>query len=163
MAMEIERKFLVTGEQWREGNEGVRTCQGYLSSAPECTVRVRVMGDKAYLTIKGKTEGVSRSEYEYEIPVGEAEEMLAHLCRRPFIEKKRYRVQYAGLEWEVDEFSGENEGLILAEVELESEEQQIDLPPWVGQEVSDDARYFNVNLVRHPYSAWGKSERPDHH
>jgi adenylate cyclase len=156
MGTEIERKFLVTGEQWREGAKVIHTCQGYLATSADCTVRVRVQEDKAYLTIKGRTEGVSRLEYEYPIPVTDANELLERLCQQPYIEKIRHEVMHAGRKWEVDEFLKENQGLIVAEIELESDDQQIDLPPWVGEEVSDDPRYRNSNLVRHPYSQWEK-------
>lgn len=158
MGKEIERKFLVKGNDWRNNGEPVPTCQGYLVSEKECTVRVRLMGGEAFLTIKGKTEGISRSEYEYPIPVADAKEMLAGLCTRPLIEKHRYRITYAGMEWEVDEFFNENQGLIVAEVELESEDQQVELPPWVGEEVSHDPRYTNASLVKHPYSSWNEVE-----
>jgi CYTH domain-containing protein len=114
------------------------------------------MGEKAFLTIKGKSRGLSRPEYEYEIPVADAKEILDRLCQQPYIEKNRYKVAYAEMEWEIDEFLKENQGLIVAEVELESEEQQIEMPPWVGEEVSDDPRYSNANLVKHPYAQWGK-------
>ncbi len=153
MSKEIERKFLVKGNGWREG-EAKTFRQGYLSTVKERTVRVRAAGDKAYLTIKGLTQGATRAEYEYAIPVKDAEEMLDTLCERPLIEKRRYVVEHAGLTWEVDEFFGENAGLVIAEVELESEEQPFDKPPWVGDEVTHDPRYFNANLVAHPYSKW---------
>jgi CYTH domain-containing protein len=156
MAKEIERKFLVTGDNWKGDSRPIHTCQGYLASGGDCTVRVRVQGEKAFLTIKGKTEGVSRDEYEYGIPVGDAEEMLASLCKKPYIEKNRYKITYAGMEWDVDEFLKENEGLVVAEVELESESQQVELPPWIGEEVSHDVRYRNVSLTFHPYSEWKK-------
>ncbi|MCM0082428.1 CYTH domain-containing protein [Geomonas sp. Red32] len=156
MAKEIERKFLVTGDEWREGAAAIHTRQGYLSSGPECTVRVRLQGEKAFLTIKGKTQGVSRDEYEYPIPPEDAAEMLDNLCPSPQVEKNRYHVTYAGIQWEVDEFLADNAGLIVAEVELESEDQQVELPPWAGEEVSHDPKYRNVSLVRHPFSTWGK-------
>ena len=156
MAKEIERKFLVKGNEWRAGNKPVHTCQGYLLPAGDCTIRVRVMGEQAFLTLKGQSEGISRLEYEYEIPVDDAKEILALLCQQPYVEKNRYEVMHAGVKWEVDEFLKDNEGLIVAEVELESEEQRIDLPPWIGAEVSHDERYRNVNLVKRPYSQWGK-------
>jgi len=156
MGEEIERKFLVTGDQWRAGSKPIRTCQGYLPSGNDTTVRVRVQDERAWLTIKGKTEGLSRLEYEYGIPVSDAEEILARLCQRPYIEKNRYLVNYAGMKWEVDEFLQENAGLIVAEVELSSEEEQVELPPWVGEEVSHDPRYRNINLMKHPYSQWGR-------
>ena len=153
MGREIERKFLVEGTGWRMG-EGIEYCQGYLSTVKERTVRVRRAGDKAYLTIKSVNVGATRSEYDYEIPVPDANEMLEHLCRRPLVEKRRYRVEHAGLMWEIDEFSGENEGLVLAEVELTREHLAVQRPPWVGKEVTDDPRYFNANLVEHPYQKW---------
>jgi len=161
MASEIERKFLVVGDQWRDGHKGVHICQGYLVAADNCTVRVRLKGDAAYLTVKGKAEGVSRLEYEYPIPLDDAKELLARLCMQPYVEKNRYEIEYEGLKWEVDEFLKENEGLIVAEVELESEQQQVELPPWVGAEVSSDSRYSNFNLVQHPYSTWGGGGRSD--
>ena len=157
MGKEIERKFLVIGNEWREGNKPVRTCQGYLVSGSDCTVRVRLMKEQAFLTIKGKSEGVTRLEYEYEIPAGDAKEILESLCIKPYIEKNRYKVIYAGLKWEVDEFLQENEGLVVAEVELESEGQLVELPPWVSEEVSHDPRYSNNNLVKRPYSRWRKT------
>lgn len=157
MGKEIERKFLVKGDEWRSGNQGVYTCQGYLLSASDCTIRVRLMGEQAFLTVKGKSEGISRLEYEYEIPVADAKEILARLCLQPYIEKNRYSVMHAGMKWEIDEFLKDNEGLIVAEVELESEDQQIDLPPWIGDEVSHDQRYSNVNLVKNPYGRWRKA------
>ena len=156
MGREIERKYLVRGNSWREAGDPVRYRQGYLSTDKERVVRVRRAGDRAFLTIKGLPRGISRPEYEYEISVDEADEMLGLLCIRPFIEKKRYKCEYEGLTWEIDEFQGENEGLILAEVELENENQEIPLPEWIGDEVSHDPRYTNAGLVHHPYKAWGK-------
>ncbi|HBG05496.1 MAG: adenylate cyclase [Geobacteraceae bacterium GWC2_58_44] len=157
MGKEIERKFLVNGNQWRVGSKAAHTCQGYLVMAGECTVRVRLQEEQAFLTIKGKPEGITRLEYEYRIPAADARELLARLCLQPYIEKNRYDVMHAGVKWEVDEFLKENEGLVVAEVELESEEQLIDLPPWVGEEVSGDPRYSNANLVKNPYSRWPPS------
>ncbi len=154
MAKEIERKFLVIGEEWKRGTSGVSYRQGYLSTVKERTVRVRTVGDKGFLTIKGVTVGVSRSEFEYPIPTADANAMLDDLCERPLIEKTRYKVQHAGLTWEIDEFFGENRGLIVAEVELKDEQQTFDLPSWVGKEVSGDPRYFNSNLIKTPYTQW---------
>lgn len=156
MGKEVERKFLVNGNEWREGSRAVHTCQGYLAMTDECTVRVRLQEETGYLTIKGKQQGISRLEYEYEIPPGEAEELLTRLCMQPYIEKNRYDVMYAGMKWEIDEFLKENEGLVVAEVELQSEDQQIELPPWLGGEVSGDPRYGNASLARNPYSRWGR-------
>lgn len=155
MGKEIERKFLVEGDAWRALAEGTRYRQGYLSTVKERTVRVRTIADKAYLTIKGITQGIARTEFEYEIPLADANALLDDLCQRPLIEKDRYKIEHGGLTWEVDEFFGENAGLVLAEVELESEDQAVELPGWVGQEVSDDSRYYNANLIASPYRAWG--------
>ncbi len=154
MAKEIERKFLLTGEQWRALAQGTHYRQGYLNSIKERTVRIRTIDDKAYLTIKGITVSATRAEYEYEIPHADCMEMLDGLAERPIIEKKRYKIPYAGLIWEVDEFFGVNQGLIVAEVELESEGQAFDKPEWVGEEVTGDPRYFNSNLVSRPYTTW---------
>jgi len=154
MAQEIERKYLVSGEAWKHLAEGTHYRQGYLSTDPERTVRVRIIGERGYLTIKGISVGISRPEYEYEIPIPDAKELLERLCEKPIVEKERYKIAFGGLVWEVDEFLGVNEGLVIAEVELESADQAIDLPPWVGEEVSGDLRYFNSHLVNHPYSTW---------
>ncbi|MGA7936383.1 MAG: CYTH domain-containing protein [Kovacikia sp.] len=153
MAIEIERKFLVKGNQWRLLAAGTCYRQGYIASG-EKTVRVRVVGSQGYLTIKGPTTGIARAEYEYGIPVADALEMLQTLCPPPLIQKTRYTVEWAGLKWEIDEFEGENQGLIIAEVELTDANQAIDLPDWIGEEVSHDSRYFNANLAKHPFSQW---------
>ncbi len=154
MATEIERKFLVKGDDWRSLATGTVYRQGYLSTKKGCTVRVRLVGNQGYLTIKGLTQGFSRAEYEYPIPAADAQEMLEQLCDRPLIEKTRYKIEYAGLLWEVDEFVGENQGLILAEVELTDENDCFERPDWIGQEVSADPRYYNANLVQHPFTQW---------
>jgi len=154
MGIEIERKFLVSSDEWRDLADGVDYRQGYLSTIKERTVRVRTVGKRGFLTIKGISIGASRAEYEYEIPVDDTHEMLDELCERPLIEKRRYRIPYADLIWEVDEFFGENHGLVVAEVELASEDQQVDLPSWIGEEVTGDPRYFNANLVAQPFSTW---------
>jgi adenylate cyclase len=154
MAKEIERKFLVRGNSWRGQDGGKRYRQGYLSTVKERTVRVRTTGDKGFITIKGESVGATRSEYEYEIPLADANEMLDRLCERPLIEKTRYRVSHEGLAWEIDEFERDNQGLIIAEVELKDETQSVTLPGWIGQEVTGDPRYFNANLVANPFSQW---------
>ena len=154
MPQEIERKFLVKGEGWRVAGAGTPYRQGYLSTVPERSVRVRLIRDKGYLTIKGMTVGATRAEYEYEIPAAEAGEILDNLCERPLIEKTRYRLEYHGLTWEVDEFGGDNTGLIVAEVELDDEDQAITLPDWAGKEVTGDRRYYNANLIAEPYTSW---------
>ncbi|RBP43698.1 CYTH domain-containing protein [Roseimicrobium gellanilyticum] len=153
MGQEIERKFLVTGDGWREGAEGTLYRQGYLAKDKERTVRVRVAGAKAYLTIKGRTSGTSRAEYEYEIPLKDAEELL-NLCEGPLVEKTRHKIPYAGHTWEVDVFHGDNEGLIMAEVELQSEDAHVEMPDWAGKEVSGDVRYYNSSLSKKPYKMW---------
>ncbi len=153
MAQEIERKFLVVDDSWRTGATGVLYRQGYLKSDEQATVRVRVAGDQAYLTIKGATTGITRLEFEYEIPVADADQLLTHLCSA-LVEKWRYRIPVANHVWEVDEFLGSNAGLVLAEVELSSEDEQIVLPAWVGAEVSHDPRYYNACLATVPYTTW---------
>jgi adenylate cyclase len=154
MPQEIERKYLVKGDKWRSLAEGVFYSQGYIATVGTPTVRVRVIGDRGWLTIKGASQGRTRAEYEYQIPVSEAREML-DLCDRPLITKRRYKIFQDNLIWEVDEFLGENQGLIIAEVELESEDREIILPDWIDREVSDP-KYYNANLVKHPYSKWKK-------
>lgn len=154
MGVEIERKFLVLDERWRTLGVGVSMRQGYLSSHPERVVRVRIEGAAAMLTIKGRSVGASRGEWEYPIPLADAEQLLASLCEQPLIEKKRYRIEHEGMLWEIDEFFGENVGLVVAEIELEAEDQPFSRPDWLGAEVTDDARYFNANLISHPFSEW---------
>ncbi len=154
MPTEIERKFLVKSEEWRTLGTGTIYRQGYIATKKGTTVRVRLAGNQGYITIKGASKGISRSEYEYSIPAEDAQEMLDNLCEPPLIEKTRYKIEIAGLIWEVDEFAGKNQGLIVAEVELTDANQTIEIPDWIGQEVSDDARYYNANLAQHPYSEW---------
>ncbi|MGK7890362.1 MAG: CYTH domain-containing protein [Leptolyngbyaceae cyanobacterium] len=154
MGIEIERKFLVTGQAWRSPTSGTLYRQGYIRTEGTSTVRVRIAGETGYLTLKGPTSGLSRLEFEYEIPLTDAQQLLDELCDRPLIEKYRYRLEINGLIWEIDEFIGENQGLILAEVELEQPDQAIDFPPWLGLEVSGDPRYFNSNLAKTPFSQW---------
>lgn len=154
MAVEIERKFLVKGDDWRSLAIGAVYRQGYLASEQGCVVRVRVVSGQGYLTIKGAPQGIIRAEYEYAIPFTDATALLDTLCQRPLIEKTRYRIPWQTVVWEVDEFAGENQGLIVAEVELADPEQVIELPDWIGEEVSHDSRYFNSNLVKHPFSRW---------
>lgn len=157
MSVEIERKFLVRGDAWRTQGEGMLLRQGYLSSSPDRIVRVRIEGNEARLTIKGRSVGATRGEWEYPIPWEDARVLLDSLCERPIIEKIRYRISFQGMLWEVDEFLGENLGLIVAEIELETEEQTFNRPEWVGEEVTHDARYFNASLLRHPYKDWPES------
>ncbi|MGX4644224.1 CYTH domain-containing protein [Massilia sp. SYSU DXS3249] len=157
MGVEIERKFLVKGDAWRALGEATLLRQGYLSLDPERTVRVRIEGEAATLTIKGKNRGATRGEWEYPIPVPEAAELLDTLCQRPLVEKIRHRIAAGPHTWEVDEFLGANAGLVVAEIELASEDEAFDKPGWIGLEVTHDHRYFNSNLIRHPYSAWKDS------
>jgi len=154
MGTEIERKFLLKGDSWRSLAKGTQYRQGYLNSSKERIVRVRTIDDKGYLTIKGITVGATRVEYEYDIPETDAKAMLDDLCEKPIIEKKRYKIDFGGFTWEVDEFFGDNSGLIVAEVELESEEQRFEKPDWVGDEVTGDPKYFNSNLIITPYIKW---------
>jgi CYTH domain-containing protein len=154
MGKEIEKKFLILNNDWRHLGTGEPYCQGYLNSEKERTVRVRTIGDRGILTIKGPNLGGVRLEYEYDIPFNEAQEMLHELCRKPLIEKTRYKIPFKGFIWEVDEFKGENAGLIFAEIELQHEGQEFAKPSWIGKEVTDDSRYYNANLVKNPYSNW---------
>jgi len=154
MGIEIERKFLLKNDVWRDLAEGVYYRQGYLNSTRERTVRVRIINEKGFLTIKGVADGATRLEFEYEIPKDECNIMLDDLAEKPVIEKNRYKVDYKGLSWEIDEFFGENRGLIVAELELESEDQKFQIPEWIGEEVTGDPRYFNSNLIHHPYTKW---------
>jgi adenylate cyclase len=153
MAIEIERKYLVNGEEWRELALPVQYAQGYLVADEIRTVRVRIAGDSGFLTIKGKSGGMSRQEFEYPIPLDDARELLL-LSKIPVIEKKRTRIEWGGKIWEVDEFEGKNKGLIMAEIELNSEDENFTIPPWIGKEVTGDLRYFNSYLSQNPYTEW---------
>ena len=155
MAKEIERKFLTKSGVWKPLTPGVSYRQGYLSSVNERVVRVRMAGDKAFLTIKGPTLSLSRIEFDYPIPIADAAEMLDRLCERPLIEKTRYRQADGDHIWEIDVFNGDNDGLIVAEIELSSETETFERPDWVAEEVSGDPRYFNNNLVVNPFKNWG--------
>ena len=156
MGEEIERKFLVVGDRWRERATGTLFRQGFLSTEPVRTVRVRVAGARAWLTIKGKTVGASRTEYEYPIPVEDGQHMLDTLCKRPLIEKTRYALDAGSHTWEIDVFEGDNAGLVVAEIELGAEDEPFEKPAWLGEEVTHDPRYFNSNLVEHPYRDWSE-------
>ena len=152
MGIEIERKFLVVGDDWRRA-PAVAYAQGYLNRDKQRTVRVRVVEDRAWLTIKGASVGATRAEFEYPIPVADAEQLLA-LCDGPLVRKLRRVVVHAGATWEIDEFQGDNAGLVVAEIELASEDAAFEAPPWLGAEVTHDARYFNSNLAAAPFSTW---------
>jgi len=154
MGKEIERKFLVADLGVLDAAEGTYFKQGYVRTADKTTVRVRVAGEKGFLTLKGPTSGFSRAEFEYEVPKQEALEMLEAFCQEPMIEKTRFRIPHEGLIWEVDRFVGKNEGLVVAEVELESEIQEISLPAWIGEEVTGEVRYYNSRLAETPFQEW---------
>ena len=154
MAQEIERKFRVANDDWRAmASSSSSLKQGYLSSSAEATVRVRLEDNLGTLTIKSKTKGITRNEFEYAIPAQEAKELLM-LCREPLIEKTRYRIPHENHTWEIDVFEGDNDGLIIAEIELTSEDDYFAKPQWLGEEVSGDSRYYNSNLATHPYVNW---------
>ena len=156
MATEIERKFLVSDASWNDGSPGRRMAQGYLSMDPDRTVRVRLAGHEAWITVKGRARGITRAEFEYAIPVEDARAML-ELCLPTVIEKTRHRIDYEGHVWEIDVFHGVNEGLVVAEVELADESVSPALPPWIGREVSADSRFFNSSLAQIPFPAFESS------
>ena len=158
MALEIERKYLIDLEKIGTLENGIRIKQGYLSTNKDAVVRVRVKNDKAYLTIKGSNSGIARLEYEYEIPLNEANEMLEKLCQKPVIDKTRYLIKHDIHTWEVDIFYGDNDGLVVAEVELSSEDEFINLPTWIKEEVTTDARYYNSNLMKLPFKDWEENK-----
>ena len=161
MGQEIERKFLLANEGWRGLATGIEYCQGYLCASKERSVRVRIAGYKGYLTVKGATIGAVRSEYEYEIPIIDARSLLTELCQQPLIEKKRYTIPFCGCTWEVDEFFGLNNGLIVAEIELETEDQLFARPDWIGEEVTGDPRYYNAALCVAPFTTWNSAEKQE--
>lgn len=158
MGVEIERKFLVAGDEWRELADGIDYRQGYLSTVKERTVRVRTIGERGYLTVKGISVGAVRAEFEYEIPRKDADQMLDHLCERPLIFKTRFTVPFRGHLWEVDDFHLENAGLVVAEVELSDPDEWFAKPDWIGEEVTGDPRFFNANLIAHPFETWDEPE-----
>lgn len=159
MGLEIERKFLVTGTSYKiDAKAKLFIRQGFLNDDPLRAVRVRITDEKASITIKGRSRGTVRAEFEYPVPIDDAELMLNEICMVPLIMKNRYIVKYLDTTWEVDEFLGENKGLVIAEVELDSEDAPLALPEWVGEEVTDDPRFYNVNLVTHPYTTWNSVE-----
>jgi adenylate cyclase len=155
MATEIERKFLVTGDSWKQAikSESVLK-QGYIANQPNATVRVRISKGKAHLNIKSATKGIRRAEFEYEIPVADAGELLEQVAEGPIIDKIRYKVECGKHTWDLDVFHGENSGLVMAEVELQDEDEAFEKPDWAGEEVSGDPRYYNASLVKKPFSQW---------
>jgi CYTH domain-containing protein len=156
MGTEIERKFLVSDESWRADAHGAPCRQGYLTVGPPVAVRVRLMGGQATLNVKKSTINVVRDEFEYAIPLEDAEAMLNGLCEGWIVEKTRYKVEFSGRVWEIDVFDGANQGLVVAEIELRDETEPFPSPPWLGEEVSGDPRYLNSNLSRNPYTRWTK-------
>jgi CYTH domain-containing protein len=155
MGNEIERKFLLANDSWRENAQGIFFRQGYIiNRRPGQTVRVRTCNNSGFLTIKGKSTGITRLEFEYPIPLEDANILLDQLCEQPILEKIRYLVNFKGFTWEIDEFLGDNTGLLIAEIELEAEDQLFPKPPWIGEEVSGDNRYFNSSLISNPFKHW---------
>ena len=155
MPIEIERKFLLTNNNWRNHvKTSYRIRQGYMGEIDKASVRIRVQDEKANINIKSATLSMRRMEYEYEIPLDEALEMLDQLCKQPQVDKTRYIVEQGKFKWEIDEFYAENEGLLVAEIELDDEQEKFDKPEWLGQEVTEDPRYYNVNLIKHPFKSW---------
>lgn len=162
MAIEIERKFLVENDNWKPHiRKTYRIKQGYLNLEIERSVRIRIKGDKGYITIKGVTNNISRAEFEYEIPFADAEKLI-NLCVSPIIEKTRHEIVLEENTWEIDEFYGENKGLIIAELELKSEQQEYKTPNWLGVEVSNDPQYYNLNLVTNPFNTWNLKKLGPH-
>ncbi|MEM7542924.1 MAG: CYTH domain-containing protein [Pseudomonadota bacterium] len=156
MGKEIERKFLLASERWREEVErSTPMVQGYLAGSAEASVRVRISGEQAHLNLKSATLGIERDEFEYEIPLADGKAILKRLCGERTIEKTRHYVKANHFLWEIDEFSGANQGLIVAEVELDATDTVLTLPDWIGEDVSADPRYYNVALVENPYGSWG--------
>lgn len=155
MGTEIERKFLTVSEAWRiDAMDSVKMTQGYIAETEFCSIRIRIAGERAWLNIKEMKLGMRRGEFEYPVPAEEGQDMLRRFCVGGLIEKVRHQVRHGDHVWEIDEFAGSNLGLILAEVELSSVDERIDLPPWVGEEVTDDSRYYNIKLAQFPYLEW---------
>jgi adenylate cyclase len=160
MAIEIERKFLVSGDAWRRTvSRSERFGQGYLATTPSSSIRVRLGGERAWIGIKGRIVGMSRPEYEYEIPAADASEILREYCAAGRIDKIRHWVEVGGRAWEIDEFLGANAGLVVAELEIESETAEFERPAWLGREVTNDARYYNASLAVRPFGAWAGPEQ----
>ncbi|MCP5500837.1 MAG: CYTH domain-containing protein [Leptospiraceae bacterium] len=154
MGLEIERKFLVKIDKLPELSEGKEIQQGYISSEGAAVIRIRIMAEKAFLTIKSNSPGLSRLEFEYAIPMNDAKDMIQQLCKGKYIKKKRYTLQVAKHTWEIDVFEDENKGLIIAEIELETESESFELPDWIEKEVTSEKKYYNANLMKSPYLQW---------
>jgi len=160
MAIEIERKYLLSNDSWRENiSKQVEFQQAYLANNERTSVRIRIEGELANINIKSMTLGRSRSEFEYSIPLADAQELINTLCTQPIVSKTRYWVYYAGKCWEIDEFSADNQGLIVAEIELDTEDESFELPLWVGEEVTHLERYYNMRLRSYPYNQWTDDEK----
>ena len=160
MSVEIERKFLVRDPSWKHAATSFKDFQqGYFPTGDGVTVRARIAGDRARLTLKGPVNGISRAEFEYPIPVEDAVAFLSAFCSKPVILKRRWYVPFGGFTWEIDEFAGQNEGLVVAEIELDAPDREFPIPPWLGREVSHEPRFRNSRLVRHPYSEWTEEEK----
>ena len=159
MAIEIERKFLVKERPFAMAKKSLKINQGYILNEKSKVIRVREKGDDYFLTIKGNNIGISRLEYDFPISKDDAEELIIHFCKTTLIEKTRHYVEHKGHTWEVDEFHGTNDGLIVAEIELESEDEKFEIPNWIGKEVTQDERYYNMNLAVHPYISWEKPNK----
>ena len=159
MAIEIERKFLVKERPFDMAKRSLKINQGYILNEKSKVIRVREKGDDYFLTIKGNNIGISRLEYDFPISKDDAEELIIHFCKTTLIEKTRHYVEHKGHTWEVDEFHGTNDGLIVAEIELESEDEKFEIPNWIGKEVTQDERYYNMNLAVHPYTSWEKPNK----
>lgn len=163
MGIEIERKYLLSSNEWRKQvNKEVIFQQGYLANNERSSVRIRIEGNVANINIKSMTLGRSRSEFEYDIPLTDAKELIETLCAKPIVKKTRYWVNFAGKCWEIDEFNEENQGLIVAEIELESEDESFEVPSWIGQEVTHLERYYNMCLRKYPFSQWTDEEKEAH-
>ena len=155
MPIEIERKFLLANNNWREAvKTSFRIRQGYMGEIGKASIRIRIQGEQANINVKSATLSMRRMEYEYAIPLNEAQEMLEQLCEHPQVNKTRYIVEQGKHKWEIDEFYGENEGLLVAEIELSDEAEVFEKPEWIGKEVTEDPRYYNVNLIKHPFKDW---------
>ena len=154
MAIEIERKFLIKEKPFSIAKRSLKIKQGYIINEKSKVIRVREKGDDYFLTIKGNNIGISRLEYDFPISKEDAKELIFHFCKTTLIEKTRHYIEHKGHTWEVDEFHGKNDGLIVAEIELESEDEKFEIPDWVGEEVTQDDRYYNMNLAIHPFTSW---------
>lgn len=155
MTKEIERKFLISNDAWRGAAKGEHITQAYLARGKDCVFRVRTRNNRALLTIKGKRQGIAGDEFEYEIPLADGEKLIKNYSEYSVVEKIRYLVKHEGHVWEIDEFLGDNQGLLVAEIELASEDEKFARPAWLGEEVSLDEKYTNLNLARTPYKQWG--------